>query len=66
MVDWKRLGLAVLCTAILFGVCIVLVLLSPDVLLALGVVAFVCLVIFSFYKTLGDISYKDRNGTDKD
>lgn len=64
MVDWKRLGLAVLCTAILAGGCIVLVLLPISVLLALVIVAFVCMFIFLFYKALGDNSKKDNRWKD--
>ena len=66
MIDWERLVIAVLCTAILLGVCIVLTLLPNKVLLVLAVVAFVCMIISAFYKTLGDNSDKDKNGTDKD
>lgn len=50
MVDWKRLGIAVLCAAILMGGFIVLVNLPIYVFLALVAVG----LVFSFYKTLGD------------
>jgi predicted benzoate:H+ symporter BenE len=66
MIDWERLVIAVLCTAILLGVCIVLTLLPNKVLLVLAVVAFVCMIISALYKALGDNSDKDKNGTDKD
>ena len=56
MIDWKRLGLAVLCAAILIGGCIALVNLPIYVFLALVVV----ITVFSFYKILGDISDKDN------
>jgi hypothetical protein len=54
MVDWKRLGLAVLCAAILIGGCIALVHLPIYVFLALVVV----ILVFSFYKALGEVSDK--------
>ena len=63
MIDWKRLGIAVLCTAILlsaFGVCILLAFLPDKVLFVLAVVAFVCMIISAFYKALGDNSDKDN------
>lgn len=50
MVNWKRLGLSVLCTAILLGGLEVLALLPLKVLLTLIVVG----LVFSFYRTLGD------------
>lgn len=65
MIDWKRLGLAVLCTAILlsaFGVCILLAFLPDKVLFALAVVAIiVCMIIPAFYKALGEVSDKDKD-----
>lgn len=67
MVDWERLVKAVFCTTILFGVCIAITLLPIEVFLVLVVVAFACMIIFLFYKAIGDISDKDKkNGTDKD
>lgn len=54
MVDWKRLGMAVLSVAFIGGV-IAIILLFPKVLLAFLVAAIVCMIIFSFYKVLGDI-----------
>lgn len=50
MVDWKRLGLAVLCTAILAGGLEVLAHLPLKMLLTLIVVG----LVFSFYRALGD------------
>lgn len=50
MVNWKRLGLSVLCTAILLGGLEVLALLPLKVLLTLIVVG----LVFSFYRALGD------------
>ena len=52
MVDWKRLGMAVLCTVATYGGCIVLVLLPISVLFALVIVAFVCMLIFLFKKLI--------------
>ena len=60
MVDWERLVKAVFCTTILLGVCIVLTLLPNKVLLVLAVVAFVCMIISAFYKTLGDNSKNNK------
>ena len=62
MVDWKRLGLAVLCSATFIGGYIILIYLPIYVLFALIVVG----LVFLFYKALGDISKKDKNGTGKD
>lgn len=50
MVNWKRLGLSVLCTAILLGGLEVLALLLPKMFLTLIVVG----LVFSFYRALGD------------
>ena len=61
MVDWKRLGLAVLCSATFLGGYIILIYLPIYVLFALIVVG----LVFLFYKALGDILKKDKNGTDK-
>lgn len=61
MIDWGRLGIAVLCTAILWGGCIVFIhLFSIDVFFALVIAAFVLMDIFLFYKALGDILDKDK------
>ena len=62
MVDLKRLGLAVLCSATFIGGFIILIHLPFYVLFALIVVG----LVFLFYKALGDNSNKDKNGTDKD
>ena len=51
MVDWKRLGLAVLCSATLIGGGIVL----PKMLLILTAVVGVCILTYTFYKILDDI-----------
>ena len=59
MIDWKRLGIAVLCTAILVGGCIVIIHLPIEVLLAFIVVAFVCALTLAFYMLLDDILEKD-------
>jgi len=56
MVDWKRLGIAVLCAAILIGGCIALVHLPIYVFLALVAVG----LVFAFYKALGEASEKDN------
>ena len=56
MVDWKRLGIAVLCTAILVGGCIVIIHLPIKVFLALVLVG----LVFAFYKALGEASEKDN------
>lgn len=61
MVDWKRLGIAVLCTATLIGGFIVLINLPDYVFLALVVTAFACALVFAFYKALGDIQNKDNS-----
>ena len=55
MIDWERLVKAVLCTTILFGMCIAIACLPIDVLIVLAVVAFFCAFVFAFYKALGDI-----------
>ena len=57
MVDWKRLGIAVLCTAILIGGIIVIINLPIKVLLALVPVG----LVFAFYKALGEASDKDNS-----
>ena len=62
MVDWKRLGLAVLCSATFIGGFIILIYLPIYVIFPLTVVG----LVFLFYKALGGISKKDKNGTDKD
>lgn len=56
MVDWKRLGIAVLCAVILMGGFIALIHLPIYVFLVLVAVG----LVFSFYKALGDISDKDN------
>ena len=65
MINWKRLLMAVLCTAILlsaFGVCILLAFLPNKVLFVLAVVAIiVCMIIPAFYKALGEASDKDNS-----
>ena len=61
MVNWKCLGMAVLCAATFIGGCMVLAHFFPNVWLALIAVTFVCMVIFSFYMILGDISEKDNS-----
>ena len=57
MVDWKRLGIAVLCAAILMGGFIALVHLPIYVFLALVAVG----LVLSFYKALGEASDKDNS-----
>lgn len=57
MVDWKRLGIAVLCAATLIGGCIALVHLPIYVFLTLVVVV----LVFSFYKALGEVLDKDNS-----
>lgn len=57
MIDWKRLGIAVLCTAILVGGCIVIILLPIEFI----VVAFVCALTLAFYMLLDDILDKDNS-----
>ena len=54
MIDWERLVKAVLCTTILFGMCIAIACLPIDVFLVLAVVAFFCAIVFVIYKILGD------------
>ena len=66
MVDWKLLGIAILCAAALIGGSIVLTRFFPNVMFALIEVALVCVLILLFYMLIGDISKKDKNGTDKD
>ena len=67
MINWERLLMAAVCSATLIGGCIVLVLLPDHVFLALIKVAFVCMLIFLFYKALEDNSQNNKeNGTDKD
>ena len=66
MVDWKRLGFAVLSTAVLIGCSMGLARFFHNVLLALVAVSFVCSLTLAFYMLLGDILDKDKNGTDKD
>ena len=56
MVDWERLVNAVLCTAILISGIIFIINLPIYVFIALVVV----ILVFSFYKILGDISDKDN------
>lgn len=56
MVDWKRLGIAVLCAAILMGGFIALVYLPIEVFLALVAVG----LVFAFYNALGEASEKDN------
>lgn len=56
MIDWKRLGIAVLCTAILVGGCIVIIHLPIEVFLVLIPVG----LVFAFYKALGEASDKDN------
>ena len=57
MIDWKRLGMAVLLTTILFGacgVCMALIIFLPSkVLFVLAAVVIVCMIISAFYKKLG-------------
>lgn len=57
MVDWKRLGMAVLLTTILLGacgVCLALIIFIPiKVLFVLAAMAIVCMIISAFYKRLG-------------
>ena len=57
MVDWKRLGLAVLSVALVGGLTAIL-LFAPKVFVILGEVAVVCIIvgiiIAIFYKALGD------------
>ena len=57
MVDWKRLGIAVLCAAILMGGFIALIHLPDYVFLALVPVG----LVFAFYKALGEVSDKDKD-----
>ena len=57
MIDWKRLGLAVLCAAILMGGFIALIHLPIEVFLALIPVG----LVFAFYKALGEASDKDNS-----
>ena len=54
MVDWKRLGFAVLSVAFIGGL-IAILLFAPKVFAILGEVAIVCIGIFLLvYKALGD------------
>ena len=57
MVDWKRLGLAVLSVALVGGL-IAILLFAPKVFVILEEVAVVCIIvgiiIAIFYKALGD------------
>lgn len=55
MINWKRLLMAVLCSAALIGAGTALTRFFPNVLLALVVVAFVCALTLSFYMLLGDM-----------
>ena len=66
MINWKRLLMAVLCSAALIGGSLGLIRFFPNVFLALVVVSFVCSLTLAFYMLLGDILDKDKNGTDKD
>ena len=71
MIDWERLGMAVLLTTIFIGVCgvfLALIIFLPcKVLFVLAGVAIVCMIISAFYKTLGDNSKNNKeDGTDKD
>lgn len=72
MINWKRFGIAILCTAALIGGSMGLARFFPNVLLALVAVSFVCSLTLAFYMLLGDIldkdnSWKDKNnGTNKD
>lgn len=60
MINWKRLLIAVLCSAALIGAVTGLTRFFPNVLLALVVVAFVCALTLSFYMLLGDIFDKNK------
>ena len=54
MVDWGRLMKAILCTMVPICGVIFIINLPIYVLLALTIPTFVCLLIFLFYKALGD------------
>lgn len=56
MINWKRMGIAVLCAATFIGGFIVLIHLPFYVLFALIVVG----LVFLFYKALGGYSEKDK------
>ena len=56
MVDWKRLGMAVLLTTILLGACgvclAIIIFISIKVLFVLAAMTIVCMIISAFYKRL--------------
>ena len=66
MINWKRLLMAVLCSAALIGASTGLTRFFPNVMLALIVVAFVCGLTLSFYMLLGDILDKDNSLKNKE
>lgn len=66
MINWKRFGIAVLCSAALIGGSMGLARFFPNVLLALVVVVFVCALTLAFYMLLGDISDKYNSWKNKE